>query len=93
MKSHDKLRSKLLDNPEVREEYERLAPELELIDSLVRARTRAGLTQADLAKRMQTSQSVVARLEGGRTMPSLSTLRRYADATGSQLKVILESKA
>ena len=57
---------------------------------VVRARTAAKLTQAELARRLGTTQSAVARLEGGRVSPSFATLRRYAKATGTRLMVGLE---
>ena len=60
---------------------------------LIAARTRAGLTQAELAKRMQTTQSTVARMESGRTLPSMRTLSRYAEATGSRAVFRLEKAA
>ena len=62
--------------------YEALAPEFELARELIRARTKAGLTQVELAARMGTSQAAVARMESGRTLPSTKTLVRYAEATG-----------
>jgi transcriptional regulator with XRE-family HTH domain len=57
---------------------------------MIKARTRAGLTQAGLAKRMRTTQTVVARLESGRTKPSTRTLERLARATGSRLVISFE---
>jgi predicted transcriptional regulator len=93
MKTHAELKTELLRNPEVRREYERLEPEFELIRTLIEARARSGLTQAEVAVRMNTTQSVVARLESGRTLPSLSTLNRYAEATGSRVKITLERPA
>ena len=53
-------------NPKVRAEYDALAPEFEIAAELLRARLRAGLSQAELAARMGTSQSTIARLENGR---------------------------
>lgn len=91
MKSHTELKGEMLNDPEVRREYERLAPEFEMIRTLIEARTRAGLSQAEVAERMGTTQSVVARLEGGRSMPTWKTLQRYAQATGSRLRVSLEA--
>jgi hypothetical protein len=60
------LHQRWLKDPEYREEYERLGPEFELARALIEARSRAGLTQAQLADRMRTTQSVIARLESGR---------------------------
>jgi ribosome-binding protein aMBF1 (putative translation factor) len=85
----DRLRRRWLREPAFREAYEALAPEFEIAAQLIAARSRAGLTQADVAKRMGTTQSVVARLESGRQRPSLDSLERYAKATGSQLRVEL----
>lgn len=88
-----KLKARLLTVPEVRAEYEAQAPEFEIARELIAARTRAGLTQAEVAERMHTTQSTIARLESGRTMPSMRTLARYAEATGSRAMVRLEVHA
>ena len=74
-------------DPGYREAYDRLGPEFELSRSLIEARTRAGLTQAELAERMETTQSVVARLESGRARPSARTLEKIARATGTRLRI------
>lgn len=91
MKSHAELKKELLADPEVRREYDALEPEFELIRALVEARAQAGLSQAEVAERMGTTQSVVARLEGGTTSPTWRTLNRYAEATGTRLRVTLEA--
>ena len=49
----------------------------------------AKLTQAELARRLGTTQSAIARLESGGVSPSIKTLRRYAEATGTRLSVDL----
>jgi DNA-binding XRE family transcriptional regulator len=67
--------ARLLANPKVKAEYDALAPEFEISAELVRARLRAGLLQAELAARMGTSQSTIARLESSQTLPSTKTLR------------------
>jgi ribosome-binding protein aMBF1 (putative translation factor) len=85
----DKLKARLLANPKVRAEYDALAPEFEISAELVKARLRAGLSQAELAARMGTSQSTIARLESGQTLPSTKTLLRFAKATGSKFHVRL----
>lgn len=84
------LHEKWLEEPDYREEYERLGPEFELARALIEARAAAGLTQAQLAERMQTTQSVIARLESGRVQPTTSTLQRLARATGTRLKIAFE---
>ena len=61
--------------------YEELGgPEFEIARAVILARQGAGLTQGQLAKRMNTTQSVIARLEGGRTCPSTTTPMRFAQA-------------
>jgi transcriptional regulator with XRE-family HTH domain len=84
------LHEKWLDEPEYREEYERLGPEFELARGLIEARAFAGLTQAELALRMGTTQSVITRLESGRVQPTTATLQRLARATGTRLKIAFE---
>ncbi len=81
------LKNRLLEDPEFREEYARVDDEFTLIEALVRARMTAKLTQVELARRLGTTQSAIARLEGGRVSPSFKTLRRYAEATGTRLTV------
>ena len=81
------LKNRLLEDPEFREEYARVDDEFTLIEALVRARMTAKLTQMELARRLGTTQSAIARLEGGRVSPSFKTLRRYAEATGTRLTV------
>ena len=57
-----------------------------LVKALVQARERAGLTQAEVARRMGTTQPAVARLERGEADPRLSTIERYAEVVGWQLE-------
>lgn len=83
------LKKRLMNDPEFRAEYEKADAEFAIIEALVKARTGAKLSQAELAKRIGTTQSAIARLEGGGVSPSLSTLRRYAEATGTKLQVNL----
>lgn len=85
------LKTRLLNDPKTRTEYEALETEYALARELIAARTRAGLSQEQVAERMGTSQSTVARLESGRALPSLRTLERYARATGSRAVVRLEA--
>ena len=87
----EQLKARLLANPEVKAEYDALAPEFEIAAELVKARLRAGLSQAELARRMGTSQSAIARLESGQTLPSTKTLLRYAQATGSRFHLRLSA--
>ena len=79
------------EDPAFREAYEALEEEFALAAQVIEARARAGLTQAELAERMGTSQSAVARLESGTSHPSVATLEKLAKATGSKLRIALEA--
>ena len=79
-------------NPKYRREYEALEDEFSLAAALIEARARAGLTQEQVAQRMKTTQAVVARLEGGGSMPSTRTLEKFARATDTRLKISFESE-
>lgn len=84
------LHSKWMKDPEYRQEYDALAAEFDLARALIEARAHAGLTQEQLAERMDTSQSAVARMESGKIMPSGRTLERFAKATGTRLRISFE---
>lgn len=73
-----------------RKAYEELGPEFAVAKSLIEARKDAGFTQAELAARMKTTQSAVARMESGRVPPSIRTLERVARATGTRLRILFE---
>jgi transcriptional regulator with XRE-family HTH domain len=94
MRTHEQLVKKMLKNPAVRVEYDAQAEEFALLDELLRARQRAGLTQAEVAARMGTKTPAVARLEAGggsqRHSPSVATLRKYAQAVGCRLEIKLQ---
>src|SRR5262249_32114526 len=77
MRSVEAWKRKMMKNPAFKKEYDALEEEFSLINELLSARSRAKLTQAQVARRMGTSQSAVARIESGRT-PSLTSLRKYA---------------
>ena len=90
MRTHDQLVDQLMSRPGVRAEVERIEhEETELLDQLLKTRLDAGLTQAQLAERMGTQASAVARLERslatGKHSPSVATLRRYIRACGKHL--------
>jgi ribosome-binding protein aMBF1 (putative translation factor) len=86
----DDLHKKWMKDSKYRREYGALAEEFSLVTALIDARTRAGLTQEQVARRMKTTQAVIGRLEGGGSKPSTRTLERYADATGSRLRITFE---
>jgi transcriptional regulator with XRE-family HTH domain len=72
------------------EAYDALEIEYQVADQMIKARARAGLTQDAVAELMGTTKSAVSRLESaGKHAPSLSTLKRYADAVSRRLEVRL----
>ena len=83
------LRDQILSDPQAQAEYERLGPIYAVVGEMVDARQSAGLTQAELARRMGTSQSVIARLESARHMPTFDLISRYAQALGQRVEVRL----
>lgn len=83
-KSLASLKKKMLADQEVRSAYAALDEEFSLARELIAARVRAGYTQAQLAQRMGTTQSAIARLESGAQLPSVKTLLRFAKATDSR---------
>ena len=88
MLTHKAFKAKALSRPDVKAEYDRLEEEFALLDQFLQARASAGLTQAQIAERIGTTQSAIARLESGagRHQPSLGTLRKYALALGCRLE-------
>ena len=90
MTKHKDLKARLLKDPAVRKAYDEMEEEFALMIEIGKARTRAGLSQAQLARRMKTTQSTIARLESGRGLPSTRTLGRFAKATGHRLKISFE---
>src|SRR5665647_114880 len=95
MLTHKQLRAQALKRPEVSAEFEKLIEQFALLDEFLRARTEQGLTQAEVAERIGTTQSAVARMESGRGKhsPSLATLSKYAEALGCKLEVRLVREA
>ncbi len=77
-------------DPEYVAAYEALEEEFTLADALIRARSDADMTQEQVARAMGTTQAAVARLESGRAMPSTRTLQRFAEATGTRLRIRFE---
>lgn len=85
------FRARALKRPAVRKAYDELEEEFAFLDEVLKARAEAGLTQAEVAARVGTTQSAIARLESGaRThSPSIATLQRYAQALGYRLEIRL----
>jgi len=91
MLTHKELKARALERADVKTEYDQLDEEFRFIDEFLKARAAAGVTQAEVAERIGTTQSAVARLESGRGKhsPSIATLEKYAHALGCRLELRL----
>ncbi len=93
--THSELKEKALQRKKVKKEYEALEPEFSLLRELLRARQNAGLSQAEVADRMGTKAPAITRLESsltsGKHSPSITTLKKYAQALGCRLEIKLVS--
>lgn len=92
MLKHEELVAKMLADPEVRAEHERIElEEMPMLDAILKVRAEVGLTQAQVAERMGTKAPAVARLENalitGKHSPSIATLQKYAAAMGKRLEL------
>ena len=88
---HSELKAKALSNPKVQAAYDEMAPEFMILQQMLKARQKAGLSQAEVAERMGTKAPAITRLESslgnGKHSPSLATLQKYASAVGCELQV------
>ena len=91
LRPFSELKKRLLADPEVLDAYEEMAPEFELVKSIIALRKAHGMTQDDLAKAIGSKQPAIARIESGRYRGmSLSTLEKMAHALDARLVVRLE---
>ena len=81
------LHKRWIKNPSYRKAYAESSMEFEIAKEVIQARMKSGLSQEALAERMHTSQSAIARLESGNSLPSLRTLSKFAQATNSQIHI------
>ncbi|MBI2012214.1 helix-turn-helix transcriptional regulator [Candidatus Daviesbacteria bacterium] len=87
MSNWKELKKELLKNPEVKRLYQESQPEYEIARALIRARIEQKMTQKELARKMNTTQSVISRVEQAKTSPSISFLKRLAAALNTTLQV------
>ena len=87
----EEFKKEALSNPEVKREYDKLAPIFRIKKELLSARLKKGLTQEEVARRMKTSKSNISRLESlnNTYAPSLNTLIKYAEALDCEIEVFL----
>ena len=90
MKTLKTLKRELLADAETSAAYDALADEYAIAHELIAARARAGMSQGEVAQRMGTTQSVVARLESGKRPPSMRTVQRFAQAVGGHVVLRIE---
>lgn len=91
MKTLKTLKRDMLADAATRAEYDAITDEFAIARELIAARTRAGLSQSEVAQRMGTTQSVVARLESGKRPPSMRTVERFAQAVGGHVVLRIET--
>ena len=92
MKNYQQLKTKLLKDKEISKAYSNLGPEFSLIEIIIKRRIERGLTQKELARKIDTKQSAVSRLESGSYNPSTAFLQKVADALDARLKISLSAR-
>lgn len=83
------FRKELMSDPKVKKAYEDLQPEFAIVQAIIDARVKKKISQEELAKRMGTGQAVISRLENANAKPSLSLIKRLADALGLKVELRL----
>jgi len=81
------LKNELMKDPDFKQEYEAIQPEMDITREILNARIRCGMTQNELSEKTGISQADISRLENGTRNPSLALLKRIADAFDSTLKI------
>ena len=76
-----------LKNPDFKAAFDRQQPEFAVINAIIEARRKKGITQKILAQRIGTKQSVISRLESGRANPSVAFLKKLAQGLNSHLEI------
>ena len=86
IKFDDFLKEELKD-PELRAEYEALEPEFTIVQAMIDARKKSGLSQKQLSEKTGIAQSDISKLENGSANPSIRTLQRLAEGMGMRLRI------
>ena len=87
MSSYKDYKKKVLQNPEIKSEYDALQPEYDIIQAMIDARTRQNITQKELSNKTGITQADISRIENGTRNPSLSMVKKLARGLGMQLKL------
>ena len=88
-KNWKEMKQNLLKDNNVKEEYEALRPQYELIEQVIKARIELGLTQADLANKIGMKQSNISRFESGESNPSIEFISRIATGLNKSINIQL----
>lgn len=92
MKIYSQFKKDILRNKKIRLAYDALGPEFEVVAALIKRRLERGLTQRELAKRVGTKQSAIARLESGTYNPSLDFLKKVTHALDARIRITVSGR-
>lgn len=87
MRSYKEYKEKVLQNPEIKAEYDVLQPEYDIIQAMINARIKQNITQKELSVRTGITQADISRIENGTRNPSLNMVKKLAQGLGMQLKI------
>ncbi len=87
MRSYKEYKEKVLQNPEIKAEYDALQPEYDIIQAMINARIEQNITQKELSARTGITQADISRIENGTRNPSLNMVKKLAQGLGMQLKI------
>jgi len=88
--NHEQVKQMMLQNPEVKKDYDALAPIYEIQEELIKLRNEKGLNQKQLAELIGTKQSAISRLESGNYNPSIQLLTKLAEAFNKELHIVFK---
>ncbi|MBL7036601.1 helix-turn-helix transcriptional regulator [Candidatus Microgenomates bacterium] len=88
--THKEFKKELLSNPKTKKAYDDLETEFQISRQIINARLKNKMTQEDLAKKANTAQAVISRLEGMNAKPSISLLARVARALDTKIELSIQ---
>jgi len=89
MKNYKQFKKEILKDKGIKKAYDELGPEFAVIEAIMQKRLAKGLTQAQLARKVGTKQSAIARLESGTYNPTILFLRKVANALDARLEILV----
>lgn len=87
MRNYSDYKKKVLQNPDLRAEYDALQPEYDIIQAMIEARITQNITQQELSAKTGITQADISRIENGTRNPSLNMVKKLAQGLGMQLKL------